>query len=481
MHRINTKRRKAVWLRFVAYAIIVVLSTVTTIALLYVALGYRLDGKSGHLVRTGLLLVENQPVDAAVYINNQLKDESAPSRFTLLAGDYQLSLKQRGYRDWNKTISIAASGVREVTYPLLIPKELSTQTRQQISAPSLVSQSNDRKFLLTHATNQDSFELFELDNDQPKQTRLQLPAAIRREVGQTGSFRVIEWALDNKHVLLEQTLPSGAKQLLSIDVTKPAEARSLNTLYGDSLLSDVHYSGEDTTAVYGIRSNNLYRFSLEKADESLVLTNIRSYQAYGNDVVLYDRLTAGNQVDIGIWQNDQATRIHSLTSDQAATKLAYAKFSDHFYFVIAEPTSGKVTIYRDPLKSPVLRNQLPFTSFALANAQRVSFSAGSQFVLVQSGPNMATYDFDDRKLYSTTLPFEVASDVSVSWLDGAYLTAQAADGANYLLEYDGQNLQGLLSSKVGAPLALSSNFEWIYRLTENESAVDLQVGSLLVR
>ena len=103
MHRVDNKRQQAAILRAIGYAVTIFLTATTTAILLYVALGYRL-GSSGHVVKNGLLLVDNRPQSAQVYINGEQKDSSTPSRFVLPAGNFQLDLKLDGYRNWTKQV-----------------------------------------------------------------------------------------------------------------------------------------------------------------------------------------------------------------------------------------------------------------------------------------------------------------------------------------------------------------------------------------
>ena len=106
MHRINKKRKRVIVLRTLAYGAILLLSSITTAVLFYVAQGYRFDGINGHVVRTGLLLVKNEPEAAEIYINGKLEDASAPGRFVFSAGKYDVSLRKSGYREWKKNVSV---------------------------------------------------------------------------------------------------------------------------------------------------------------------------------------------------------------------------------------------------------------------------------------------------------------------------------------------------------------------------------------
>ena len=478
MHRVDPKHKRAAMLRIVAYSITLILTVITTVLLLFFALGYRLGG-SGNVVRSGLLLVDNKPEAAAVFINNESKDGSTPSRFVLSAGRYNLALKRTGYRDWSKQVSIAASGVREVEYPILIPNKLSSKSVLQSVAPSFVTQSPSRKFLVTHTPNQTAFSLIELDPESPKQTELAFSNVINRENGSVGTFKLIEWALNNKQLLLEQTLPSGAVHLISFDITKPDEAVDITDLYGSQAPSDIHYVGGNTEVVYGIKDGMLSKYSLTQAQQTLVLRSVRSYQPYSDDTVLFERLTATQKSEVGILKDTTQTVIHT-ANDSGAVLLKYAKYEDHFYYVVAEPKNNTVTIYRDPLKHPILAKQLPFITLTFENAQKVNFSGSSQFVLVQNGKQLLTYDFNDFRQFGYTLPFDPAPNTYAEWINGTHIASQAADGMNHLLEYDGQNQQQLLASRTGLRLYYGEDYQTVYRMIDSGTNVSLEATSLLV-
>lgn len=467
MHRVDPNPQRAAILRIVAYSVTLTLTLVTTIVLLYFALGYRFD-RSGHVTRTGLLLVDNRPEDSAVYINDKLKDGATPSRFVLTAGDYSLALKRDGYRDWSKQVAVAASGVREVAYPLLVPTKLSSKQIAEVDMPSLATQSPNHKLLLTHVPNASQMQLHELDPEKNKQTTVALPGSIKRENGQVGTFTEIEWALNNKHVLLLQTLPSGATHIVSLDVTKPQTAITLSSIYGDKTPSDVHYVGDKTDRIYGVKDGVLNQYSLEKNEIIQLMENIRSYQPYSDDTILFDRKT-DTASEIGIWKDKETVIVQPGLPADAPSLLRYANYDDTFYFVVTNSSSSTVTIYRDPLKKPILSKQLPLKTLIFKGATNLEFSDSSQFIMAQNGKDFLTYDLDDLLTYRVVLPFEVAPGTKLEWIDSAHMQVQAADGNVYLVEYDGQNRQELVASRAGTPLFFSNDNEYLYQLINQEN------------
>lgn len=479
MHRVDTKKRRTMALRITAYVVTITLSLLTTVLLLYVSLGYRFDRLSGHVIRSGLLLVDNTPEAGQIYIDNQLKDNAAPGRFVLRAGEYDLKLARSGYRDWSKKVSVSASGVRDVSYPLLIPSKLSAKNIKEVTAPYLLSQSTDKKLLLTHVSGKSTFSLFSLKPESAEETELEIPSSIKKENGNPGVFKVIEWSLNNKHVLLQQTLPSGLSELISYDVTKPAEAVNISSLYASESPTDVHYVGSDTEKIYGTFNGTLKRYSLKTNESEGLLQNVRAYQVYGNDTVLFDRTTENNGSEVGILKDTTTTVVHVNPLNAPVSLLKLADFDEHQYFAVAPLGGSTVTLYRDPLKKPVLTKQLPFTTIAFNGTTAVSFSDSAQFLIAQNGTSFVTYDIDDLKLYRVETTFKLESGTSFSWIDSHHLQAKRDDGIVVLMDYDGTNQQALVSAESAPQLYFASNYETAYKITSKDNSASIQAISLV--
>jgi hypothetical protein len=482
MHRVDTKKRQAFVLRIVAYVVVLVLSLFTTVVLLYVSLGYRFDSSNGHVTRNGLLLVDNNPEAGQIYLNNQLKDNAAPGRFVLSQGEYALKIARSGYRDWSKTITIAPSGVREVLYPLLIPSRLNTKNLKDITRPYLVSQSKDRKKLLTHTAGSANFLLFTLKSeDATEEASLEMPALIEKENGDPGRFEVVEWALDNKHVLLRQTLPSTKVNLLSYDTAKPSETVNISTIYRDEVPGDIHYIGNDTDEIYGMHGTALKRYSLAKNEAEEILANVRSYQPYGDDTILFDRTTENGGSEVGIYKDSIATVIHGNAPNTQRSLLRLAEFEGHQYFAVASYDGASVTLYRDPLKKPILAKQLPFKTIDLDGIRSLEFSDSAQFLLAQSDSGFATYDLDDLVVYAHSFNFKLESAMPIDWIDSHHIQVKRDDGMAMIMDYDGTNQQELVTAPAGTSLYFASNYESAFRLEFKEATATLQAVPLVVQ
>lgn len=478
MHNVNPKRRRAAALRFLAYCVILTLSVLTTVLLLYIAQGYRY--RSGHVIRSGLLLVNSKPEAGAVYINEILRDSAVPSRFVLEAGSYNMRIERLGYNSWSKKIFITASGVEEVNYPWLIPTNLTTRSLMNINKPALISQSIDRQWLLLQATDDQALYLIKLDPKSPKINKLTLPMQIVREHGSAGSFKVIEWALNNRNVLLEQHLPSGKKQLISLDVAKPDEAINISQLYNGQNLTQIHYKGNDTNTIYGLKGSALSLYSLKQPRSNLILKNITAYQPYGNDMVEFARVNNGTkQIESGLWLDDKATPLHSEPIHSGRNLLAYDVYDDHNYFAVAQTEGVVVTVYRDGLKQPVLAKQLPFTTIEFDRPQKLQLSGSGQFLLMQNKERAAVYDFEHHKTYRLDLKAKYQTDVPLKWVDDSHLIGLGLDGKSYLMDYDFTNQQALIASLDSKQLYFANNFQHVYRVKISAKNAQIEVTSLV--
>lgn len=477
MHRVNPRHRRAAILRALAYSVTLSLSVITTIILLLAALGYRLDGGS-KIVLSGLLLVDSKPEDAQVYINNQLKDEAVPSRFVLEAGNYNLQLRRNGYHSWQKQIKLVGSDVEQVNYPLLVPQKLTARNLVQLPATTTVSQSLDRKRLLLAATGEPQLQLIDLSPTEPKITALPLPEAFSREAGKIGSVVVVEWALNNKQVLLNHTLASGSTELLSLDVTNPDRAINITKLYPEQPISDVHFVGNKTNQIYGLVGGSLQRMNLEEREASQILATVRSYVPFGDETIAFSRLSNDQKtVESGVWRSNRLVVVDRVAISDSTDILQYGSYDDHEYLAVSRSDSQKIILYRDVFDVPLLSYHSPFISLAFSQPQKLDFSSSGQFLLVQNSTAGLSYNFE--ALVTHKFSFNFTPSRHLKWIDGEHLLALTADNAGFLLDFDGTNQMPLLSVPSGDTLYFSNNYRHLYRINRS-TPEHLEVTSLVV-
>src|ERR1700741_1626354 len=153
------KRNHAIRL-FIGYILVTIAILLATTLLLFAALGYGINSKTGKGVQNGLVFVDAPPQQAAITINGLDKGQT-DGRFVFEAGKYSLDLKRDGYRPWHKDFMVEGGGIVSLVYPFLFPNQLVTSTVvPTTSAPDVVTETPDRHFAVMH--NPDALTTFQV-------------------------------------------------------------------------------------------------------------------------------------------------------------------------------------------------------------------------------------------------------------------------------------------------------------------------------
>lgn len=478
MHRAQKKPRQTQVIRFLTYSFLVVLTVITSVVLLYLAQGYRFDRSSGRLVKNGLLLVDNKPEAGVIYIDGELKDGSSPGRFVLPAGSYELSLERDGYRGWKKQLTVPALGVKTVDYPRLVPTELTKTAFANLGAATVLGHSPERKWLIYLTSADQQLHLLELKQKPDKKVAYVLPPSIARENAQIGSLQLTDWSEDNKHVIIRQTLPSGTVHYYAHTLESADGFIALSAAYPEASITNPRFSRHDSNHIYSLENSTLYRYRLSQPERKIIMNELMSYQPVYDDQILFSKLSRdGSNAEVGIFKDDVQTIIHreKFTGDML---LAAARFDDNDYLALASAFSGTVTVYRNPLKKPVLPAQLPFTIMSIDRPQRLTFSDNGEFLMAQNGGNIATFDFRYINQNKFSIEGTMMNESSPDWLDNQRLTYQRDSGEVYWVEYDGTNPQAFLVSQSGLGSFFSRDLLDMYTLTGTAQGVLVERVSL---
>lgn len=479
VHRVNTKNNRVVALRVIAYSVTILLSIITTVLLLLIALGYRFNSQ-GEVIHSGLLLVDNKPEAAQIYINGELKDAKSPGRFVLPIGGYELSLELNGYRGWKKNYDIKSEVVERVDYPLLIPKKLEATPKLSINSPQMISQSPNNKLLVYYVAGENVIKTVDLSPTDPKQTQIVLPDAFSREAGSVGTLSPIEWSQDSKKMLISQTLPSGTIKIVSLDINKPEDSVNITDRFSQLSPRDLHYQGSKTDFVYGLNQGILRRYNITNGETAFVLDGVLSYQPFADKTIAYTRLsTTTNKVEAGVLSSDTKAVLERFDDTAVRPMVAYSEFDQHSYLVVVGG-NDKTRIYRDALNKPILKKQIPYITLDVASADFLKFSPNNQYLVIRSGVKFTTFDFENVRRSSFDFKKEVLPS-TLHWMNDSHLAYQGADGQNYLIEFDGQNKAGILSSNPGTGIFYSSDFRSAFRVNSQDASNSLDVISLTAK
>ena len=88
------------------YALLAIIFAAAALVVVLYAAGYQVDLTSREISSTGLIVVQADPSDAEVYLNNELKGSGKVVLRGLKADKYDIAVKKDGYHEWSKSINL---------------------------------------------------------------------------------------------------------------------------------------------------------------------------------------------------------------------------------------------------------------------------------------------------------------------------------------------------------------------------------------
>ncbi len=460
MDFLDPKRKKTHRKRLlIGYLLMAVAVAMGTLILLFSAYGYDVDRKTGDVIQNGTIFVDSQPGNSTIYLNGQIQGSRTPSRMVLPGSkQYTLKLTKDGYRDWSRTFTLEGGSIERLVYPLLIPKSLvTTEIQLYAAAPSLTTQSIDKRWLLLQQPGQTYvFELYDLNSPSAAPTILTIPAAILTDPAKPASLSVVQWSVDNHHVLMRRDY-DGASEYLMIDTATVASSVNINTTLTVNPTSvTLRDKKADQLYVYDSLGGVLRQGDLKSRTVSgALLNNVLSFISYGSDIILYaTKIGAENgSVDIRIREDDKASYLLKSVAEAPIYLLDVDQIDGTPYYVVGTNVADAVFVYRDPL--PTLKGQqnkalLIPSVLRLTNPQFVSFSPDAHLIVAQSGNTIITYDIEGDRQFKVALNHVIERTERLTWMDSFHF-ASSDKGTSYLFDYEGSNEQPLTPSVTGSP------------------------------
>ncbi|MEX2007068.1 MAG: PEGA domain-containing protein [Candidatus Saccharimonadales bacterium] len=458
MDYLDSQKRRAHKIRLmIGYGLMSVAIGLATIILVYAAYGYGINTKTGEVVQNGLLFADSRPSGAKISLNGQDKDADTAARLVLPAGSYYLTLSKEGYRNWQRNFLLNEHSVARFAYPFLFPvAPIETAIKSYEDMPELFSQSPNLKWLLIESTAgvpaRPSFDLYDTDNLSDPPQSLTLPVGLLTGYASSSSkFTEVEWAADNRHLLVKHTGRSG-HEFIVIDRADPAQSFNVNKLFkvpaDDVALADkkigqfyIFDKAAATLALADRQSANL---------TGTVIREVLAFKAISNNLLTYVSPAIGGNFSVRIWDNGQT---YSLTSLEANSDwlLAATTYQSHWYYMVGAKGSERLSIYKDPLsslKDSKVAKAQPMLALQNIEANSLAVSDNGRFFGAQSGQMFLVFDVELEESYRYQLEAKLNSPMS--WLDGFRWAGQA--GGNLLIsDYDGSNshLLGATASPLG--------------------------------
>lgn len=481
MDFLDPRKRRAHTIRLaVGYFLTTIAIGLTSVILVYGAYGYGINTKTGDIIQNGLLFVDSKPGGADIYLNGQKNQSATGARLTLPAGNYELSIKKTGYRDWSRKFTLDEHSIVRYTYPFLFPVNLQSQAvKSYETTPLVVTQSPDKRWLLVQTPVSGSkditFDVFDTTKlDQPP-AAISMPSAILSGNGEGDSLKVVEWASDNSRMLLAHNYQGGSEFIVFSRVD-PATSFNVNRTFNLSP-SQVALRDKkvDQLYLYQPEGGLLQIGDVAKATLEPLLTHVLAFKPYGSDLLTYvtDQKVAAGQVMARIWENGKTYPLYTFSAGNNYLVDA-AQFQGHFYYVAGSDMADRINIYKDPLsgiKDPATAKAIPLISLSDSGALMLAFSDNARFIGVQAGQKFGIYDIETRSRYHYSLAAPLSGEMH--WMDGHRLVGLSG-GSVIVMDADSNNQQTLVPASSAENTFFDKNYNQMLVLAPSDTGVVLQ-------
>jgi hypothetical protein len=470
----------------VGYVFVAIAIAIATIILLYQAYGFGF-GKNGTVIQNGLAFFSSQPHPANIYVDGVLNKARTNTRLVLPSGIYRIELTRSGYRSWQRIIEQDGGSVEHFDYPFLFPTKLvSKKLQTYTSAPSVVTQSPDRRWLLVQEPGTTlTFDIYDLSNPTKAPTDISLPAGIATKATTNESWQFDEWADDDQHVLLQHDY-DGKTEFILLDRTDPAQSVNLNTaLSANPTNMTLDNKKYNQYYLYDTTAGTLDTASLSSPTAVPVLQHVLAYQSYASNTILYatDSDAPTGKVLIKLAIGSQTYDVRSLTAGTTYL-LNLTQYGGTLYVAAGASGENKVYIYKDPvgqLSAQPNHALVPIQVLHVSAPNYLSFSTNAQFIMAESGTQFGVYDIENAKGYNYSASQGLdAPQTHATWMDGDRLT-YTSGGKLVVFDYDGTNQQVLMSADSNYVPAFAPDYHYVYQLAPAAAAgqFDLNQTALL--
>jgi hypothetical protein len=456
----------------VGYFLVAIAILTLAYLLILQSYGYDYDRHTGQIIQNGLVYTSSHPTSADVYVNGQLKG-STNLKLNIPAGNYDIVLKSRGYRDWQTTINLDGGSIVQLNYPLLVPNKLtSTEVRLYDQNPAFASPSLDRHWLLVPQVGSlTGFDIYDITKPSLPPAVISLPTELLKPAIGAQSIKVVEWSSDNRHILLQHDY-DGGPEFIVMDRQNPSLSYNVNSAANVEPTSVVLRDKKfDQFYAYIAKTHSLLTFNAANKQVSTVLKNVIDYKDNGPNTVLYtsDVSKVAGQYSVNIWDGQKSYLLHNYIAN-TVYKLDMASYSGHTYVAVMPAATNRLYVYKDPLtimKAGRVPN--PFIALKITDPQFVSFSATARFVVAQSGPSFAAYDFEENLWHYFTLKDKVPVTDKAEWIDGHRLILNI-NGKLNLFDFNGDNQRVLVPAQATFNGYFNSDYSSVFTIADSSQA-----------
>ena len=470
MDFLNPAKKRAHNIRLIiGYILIAIVIGLITSILVFQSYGYDLDRKTGSIIQNGLLFVAAQPEAANVYLNDKLYKTQNNARLVLPSDVYRLKLTREGYREWNKTFSLAGGSIERLVYPFLFPTKLQTQDRQAFATPTaFATQSPSRQWMVLQQTGKfESFDVFDANDANKSPTSFTLPANLLT-ASSSHKLVLVEWSTDNRHFMVEHQY-TGGREFIMVDIEAPEQSLNINKTFKTTptqvTMRDKKY---DHLYFYDQTSQTLNYAEVKQPVLVPVANKVLAFKSHGDDTLLYvteDQATPG-KARVMLKDNDGVYLLREV-GVSSSYLLNLARYSNKWYVAAGSVGENIVYIYKDPqsiMKQQSAGPLVPLTVLRAESPDWLEFSANTQFITLRGGQQFTVYDAENDRNFRYKLDQPIEAGTKPNWMDGHRLivTSQAK---MVVFDFDGLNIQTLSANQPGITPFFDRDYKLLYNIS----------------
>ncbi len=462
------KKRTRTMRLFISYILIGVMVVLASTILMVLAFNYGIDRSQGKItiIQRGLVFVSSYPTSAEVYVNGE-KRGNTNLRLNIPAGQYTFELKRSGYRDWKRTVDVDGGRITSLTYPFLFPNTLTpSDTQLYKTPPKLVSQSFDNNWLIVQSTDKfNTFDRYNLGPKTPTKQTITLPDSTYNTAAGAHSLTAVEWASDNRHVLLKHNFKGGS-EFIAFDIQEPTKSINLNKQFSfNPTLVTLRDKKFDQYYLYAAKGQLLTIANANAKTVQPLIKGVIAYKSLGSKVVAFSTTTdaPAGKTAVKIWDGSKNYLVDNFNS-KSDIKVDMASYRGSDYLTVSLGATGQTYIYKNPLQKAKANQRIVLlTAIKLSKNSFTSFSKNSRFIESQYGKDFGVYDLEETKLYYFKVPYELPAVLKAEWMDGNRLTTVYKSSV-LVFDFDGTNIQKLTTSLDGYKAYFDKDFVSMFNI-----------------
>ena len=241
--------------RIIYISFIIVFVIVAPVLILYTA-GYRFNIKKAEIQKTGALVVNSEPEDVDVYVNNQLVATKTPARIhNLTPNEYLVKVEKDGYTSWQKKLEVKSKETTFAENVLLFKKSgpiLKIEEQINLFSPS------PNKIRIVYSIIKEENEEFWSWNLRTDEKILLSEFSLSNN--KESNIIKITWFKNNEEILLSLNENEEIKHFV-ININKSEELILLKEITNLDL-GNIRLDPEDDNLIYGRKDNIIYQTNL---------------------------------------------------------------------------------------------------------------------------------------------------------------------------------------------------------------------------